>query len=501
MRHIDSKAIIPPSLLTNRLGRNDAGRCWTIEGLLRALEQQGQSISKRTVERALLSENILPPALSLETLLDETGRPPKDGPAHALLESSRRHRSLSLFVQMHELPTGEVLLAANDGRQARRWVFLKGAEPNNNDLIQGLKTLCDRDEKRILLWPHGRLCAFFRKIANSDRRIAGDLATALAAYHPVIDVQGQSSRPSPVNADQERITHLDRLEAESLHIMREVAATAENPVMLYSVGKDSAVMLHLARKAFHPAPPPFPLLHIDTGWKFQEMIQFRDEAAADAGMRLIVHTNAEGVAHNINPIDHGSSVHTDIMKTQALRQALASMKFDMAFGGARRDEEKSRAKERIFSFRTSSHVWDPKNQRPELWNLYNTDLGTGESIRVFPISNWTERDVWQYTYREQIPVVPLYFAEVRPVIERNGMLIMVDDDRLQPLANEAMEFRKIRFRTLGCYPLTGGIESEADDLESIILELLEAQNSEREGRAIDHDTAASMEKKKQEGYF
>jgi len=409
-----SKAALPRSLLKNRLANDDKGRCWTIEGLLRALERQGQSVSKRTVERALLSENILPPALSLETLLDETGRPPKPGPAQALLESSRRHRSLSLFAQMHELPQGEVLIAANDGRQARRWVFLESANPEDDDLLEGLRRLCDHDEERILFWPHGRLCTFFRRIADPEQRIAGILATALAAYHPVIDIKGQGSRPGPVSAGHDRITHLERLEAESMHIMREVAATAENPVMLYSIGKDSAVMLHLARKAFHPAPPPFPLLHIDTGWKFQEMIQFRDQAAADAGMRLITHTNAEGVAHNINPIDHGSSVHTDIMKTQALRQALASMKFDMAFGGARRDEEKSRAKERIFSFRTSNHVWDPKNQRPELWNLYNTDLGPRESIRVFPISNWTELDVWQYIYREQIPVVPLYFCRGSP---------------------------------------------------------------------------------------
>ncbi|MBX3575933.1 MAG: sulfate adenylyltransferase subunit CysD [Rhizobiaceae bacterium] len=297
------------------------------------------------------------------------------------------------------------------------------------------------------------------------------------------------------------LTHLDRLEAESIHIMREVAAEAENPVMLYSVGKDSAVMLHLARKAFSPSRPPFPLLHVDTRWKFQEMYQFRDRMAKDAGMELIVHVNPDGVARNINPLEHGSSLHTDIMKTEGLKQALAEHRFDVAFGGARRDEEKSRAKERVFSFRSAQQRWDPKNQRPELWNLYNGRKRAGESIRVFPISNWTELDVWQYIYRERIPIVPLYFAAVRPVVIRDGLVLMLDDDRLKPLEGEEVEFRKVRFRTLGCYPLTGGFESDADDLASVILELLQARSSERQGRAIDTDSSGSMEKKKQEGYF
>ncbi|MDF2372552.1 MAG: sulfate adenylyltransferase subunit CysD [Rhizobiaceae bacterium] len=297
------------------------------------------------------------------------------------------------------------------------------------------------------------------------------------------------------------LSHLDRLEAEAIHIMREVVATADNPVMLYSVGKDSSVMLHLARKAFYPAPPPFPLLHVNTGWKFQEMIRFRDRMAEASGMKLITHLNAEGLARNINPIDHGSSVHTDIMKTQGLRQALNEHRFDVAFGGARRDEEKSRAKERIFSFRSATHRWDPKNQRPELWNLYNTSIKTGESIRVFPISNWTELDIWQYIHLQQIPIVPLYFAARRPFVERDGMLIMLDDDRMAPNPGEQIHFEKIRFRTLGCYPLTGALRSEADDLDSVILELLQSRSSERQGRAIDSDQGASMEKKKQEGYF
>jgi len=297
------------------------------------------------------------------------------------------------------------------------------------------------------------------------------------------------------------LTHLQRLEAESIHIMREVVAEADNPVMLYSIGKDSAVMLHLAMKAFHPAPPPFPLLHVDTGWKFREMYAFRDRNARELALDLRIYTNPEGVEKGINPFTHGSTIHTDIMKTEALKQALDKYGFDTAFGGARRDEEKSRAKERIFSFRTSTHRWDPKNQRPELWKLYNARKHKGESIRVFPLSNWTELDVWQYIYREHIPIVPLYFSAVRPVVERDGALIMVDDDRMPLSSNEVPMMKKVRFRTLGCYPLTGAIESEADTLPAIIREMLLATTSERQGRVIDHDAAASMEKKKQEGYF
>ncbi|MDG0999393.1 MAG: sulfate adenylyltransferase subunit CysD [Pseudomonadales bacterium] len=297
------------------------------------------------------------------------------------------------------------------------------------------------------------------------------------------------------------LSHLDRLEAESIHIMREVMAQAENPVMLYSVGKDSSVMLHLAKKAFYPSPPPFPLMHVDTRWKFQEMYQFRDQAVAECGMDLIVHINPEGVEKNINPFDHGSALHTDVMKTEGLKQALDKYGFDVAFGGARRDEEKSRAKERVFSFRTNTHRWDPKNQRPELWSLYNGYKAKGDSIRVFPLSNWTELDVWQYIYRESIPIVPLYYAAERPVVERDGMLIMVDDDRMKLHEDEKIKIKQVRFRTLGCYPLTGAVESDADDLSSIVLELLQSRTSERQGRAIDSDSSGSMEKKKQEGYF
>ncbi|PZO91085.1 MAG: sulfate adenylyltransferase subunit CysD [Sphingomonas sanxanigenens] len=296
------------------------------------------------------------------------------------------------------------------------------------------------------------------------------------------------------------LTHLDRLEAESIHIMREVVAEAERPVMLYSVGKDSAVMLHLAKKAFFPAPPPFPLLHVDTTWKFRAMYDLRDRAAAEAGMELLVHRNPEALERGINPFDHGA-LHTDMWKTEGLKQALDLYGFDAAFGGARRDEEKSRAKERVFSFRTASHQWDPKQQRPELWRLYNARKAKGESIRAFPLSNWTELDIWQYTRREGIEIVPLYFAAPRPTVERDGLLLMVDDDRFPLREGETPVERSIRFRTLGCYPLTGAVESTADTLEAVIREMLLTTTSERQGRAIDHDQSASMEKKKREGYF
>lgn len=300
----------------------------------------------------------------------------------------------------------------------------------------------------------------------------------------------------------ERIqTYLAQLEAESIHILREVAAEFDNPVMLYSIGKDSSVMLHLAMKAFYPAQPPFPLLHVDTTWKFRDMIRFRDETAKRLNLKLIVHINEEGVRAGINPFDHGSKKHTDVMKTEALKQALTRYRFDAAFGGARRDEEKSRAKERVYSFRDANHRWDPRNQRPELWHLYNGRINKGESIRVFPLSNWTELDVWQYIYRENIPVVPLYFAQERPVVERDGALIMVDDARMRLNPGETPRREMVRFRTLGCYPLTGAVRSHAATLPEVIQEMLLTRTSERQGRIIDHDQAGSMEEKKREGYF
>ncbi|AUH51007.1 sulfate adenylyltransferase subunit CysD [Chromobacterium sp. ATCC 53434] len=308
-----------------------------------------------------------------------------------------------------------------------------------------------------------------------------------------------------MDIDQARLTHLQQLEAESIHIIREVAAEFENPVMLYSIGKDSAVMLHLAKKAFFPGKPPFPLLHVDTTWKFRDMIALRDRQARENGWDLLVHVNQDGVAAGVNPFTAGSARHTDVMKTEGLKQALNKYKFDAAFGGARRDEEKSRAKERVYSFRDKNHRWDPKNQRPELWNIYNSRIDKGESIRVFPLSNWTELDIWQYIYLENIEIVPLYFAAERPVVERDGMLIMIDDERileyLTPEEKASITTRKVRFRTLGCYPLTGAVESEAATLPEIIQEMLLTKTSERQGRLIDHDSAGSMEKKKMEGYF
>ncbi len=305
----------------------------------------------------------------------------------------------------------------------------------------------------------------------------------------------------PSSAAQPKLTHLQRLEAESIHILREVVAETDRPVMLYSVGKDSAVMLHLARKAFFPAPPPFPLLHVDTTWKFKAMYEMRDRMAQQSGMELLVYQNPEAKARNINPFDHGSALHTDMWKTEGLKQALDLYGFDAAFGGARRDEEKSRAKERIFSFRSANHRWDPKNQRPELWRLYNARKAKGESVRVFPISNWTELDIWQYIHLENIPIVPLYFAAPRPTVERDGLLLMVDDERFPLKPGETPQERWIRFRTLGCYPLTGAVESRATTLPQVIQEMLLTTTSERQGRAIDHDQSASMEKKKREGYF
>lgn len=296
------------------------------------------------------------------------------------------------------------------------------------------------------------------------------------------------------------LSHLDKLEAEAIYIMREVAANCERPVMLYSIGKDSSVMLHLAMKAFYPEKPPFPFLHIDTTWKFKEMIQFRDRTAKEKGIEMLSYTNEEGIKQGINPFDHGSA-YTDIMKTQALKAALQKYGFTAAFGGGRRDEEKSRAKERVFSFRNAAQAWDPKNQRPEMWRLYNTRIFKGESMRVFPISNWTEKDIWQYIQRENIEIVPLYFAKERPVVERDGNIIMVDDDRMRLLPGEKIQNKKVRFRTLGCYPLTGGMESEADTLEAIIEETLSAVSSERTSRVIDHEAAGSMERRKREGYF
>ena len=353
----------------------------------------------------------------------------------------------------------------------------------------------------LCIRPPGRYAGATRPVAPPSRARTSAPTTEAPLPTDTLDTQPDAARDATApEAPPAARSHLDMLEAEAIHIMREVVAEAENPVMLYSVGKDSACMLHVALKAFYPSKPPFPLLHVDTTWKFREMIEFRDNMARELGLELIVHTNPDGLRDGVGPFTHGSAVHTDIMKTQALKQALDKHGFDAAFGGARRDEEKSRAKERVFSFRDENHRWDPKNQRPEIWSLYNARHAPGESMRVFPMSNWTELDIWQYIRRERIPLPSLYFAAPRPVVEHDGAIIMVDDDRM-PLEGKTVETRSVRFRTLGCYPLTGGVESEASTLDEIIQEMLLTTTSERQGRVIDHDQSASMEKKKREGYF
>ena len=484
------------------------GRCITFAELADSLGAEARE-AHLSVNQWLDDQKLNFEALSPESLRDEHDKPAKKLVLERLLTQAKTGDQIVITAQLMAAANDLYLIAAdNDGN--RYWVAL-GSNPLNAAQIEAaLNAILAELSRDTLLLAAGELVRYCRELcwswksntmptkdlkANVQLRIAQEIYShARADIHAKID---ESAAAAPSN----QMTHLDRLEAESIHIIREVIAQADNPVMLYSVGKDSAVMLHLARKAFYPSVPPFPLLHVDTRWKFQAMYEFRDFMAQESGMDLLVHINPDGVEQNINPLDHGSAVHTDVMKTQGLKQALDHYKFDVAFGGARRDEEKSRAKERVFSFRTASHRWDAKGQRPELWNQYNGRKAPGESIRVFPLSNWTELDIWQYIYREQIPIVPLYFAQERPVVERNGMLMMVDDDRLDVQPDEEIQIKKIRFRTLGCYPLTGAIESEADDLASIVLELLSAKTSERQGRAIDSDSSASMEKKKEEGYF
>lgn len=412
--------------------------------------------------------------------------------------------SRSIKADLHQL-------FAHDLRGHAFWCLTQGA-PTASHYQRFLQALHIHHPKGIALVLPGAHLKRDKDLANwlieslSETLIVGDPADLpnLSSRSEKTMTTTSTKAAAPRSAEPgstTSLTHLQRLEAESIQIMREVVAEADNPVMLYSVGKDSAVMLHLARKAFFPATPPFPLLHVDTGWKFKAMYEFRDSIVKDYGMELLTHINPEGLAQKVNPFTHGSSLHTDIMKTQGLKQALDEHKFDIAFGGARRDEEKSRAKERVFSFRSAQHRWDAKNQRPELWQLYNSRKQRDESIRVFPISNWTELDIWQYIHRENIPIVPLYLAAERPVVMRDGALIMVDDDRMPMKDGEVPEMRSVRFRTLGCYPLTGAVESTANTLEGIIQEMLLTRSSERQGRMIDHDSAASMEKKKQEGYF
>lgn len=468
----------------------DEAQVWDTELAFQRLRSVGEAESKRTAERRLHEVGLLPGELSEEALLDEQGRGPNTVVLRWALEKARARRKLVLFAQLHAAREGQVCLHANDPRGARYWLPLRGAPADAQPLLEALKQLREHVGKDIVVFPHGELVGLLREVPSSD-----EIELCMNAYLPVLRMAPQAHTRSGLTP------HLKRLEAESIHVLREAVAEAENPVMLYSVGKDSSVMLHLARKAFHPAPPPFPLMHVDTRWKFQEMYLFRDHMARASGMELLVHVNPEAIAKDINPFDHGSALHTDITKTEGLKQALDKHRFDVVFGGARRDEEKSRAKERIFSFRSATHRWDPKQQRPELWNLFNTRKKQGESIRVFPLSNWTELDIWQYIHQEGIPVVPLYFAKKRPVVARGGLLLMVDDSRFRLLPGEEIVEKVVRFRTLGCYPLSGAIESAATSVPEIIMELIQARSSERQGRAIDSDAAASMEKKKQEGYF
>jgi sulfate adenylyltransferase subunit 2 len=492
--------------------------CWDTAAVHDLLNETGSDQTLRSTERLLEKSDLLPEALKVEQVRDEMGRAPIAAVAESLEAEARRKRTLSLVVQIHPSSRAGLVLMVNDGRMGRRWIYCDAEQLDSASLLQGLDAIVGAfagvgraTPKPVLLWPHGEITGLCRELVAERKTHDLELPCgprarmATFAYQSVQTATRYDSvvpRSTPASGGADGVlSHLDRLEAESIHIMREVMAQAENPVMLYSVGKDSSVMLHLARKAFYPSVPPFPLMHVDTRWKFQAMYRFREQMVRDSGMELIVYVNPEGVEKNINPFDHGSALHTDVMKTQGLKQALDLHGFDVAFGGARRDEEKSRAKERVFSFRTSTHRWDPKNQRPELWNLYNGYKNPGESIRVFPLSNWTELDIWEYIHREQIPIVPLYFAAERPVVDRDGMLMLVDDDRMRLFEGEKIQIKRVRFRTLGCYPLTGAIESDADDLSSIVLELLKSRTSERQGRAIDSDSSGSMEKKKQEGYF
>lgn len=462
-----------------------ASQVWDTDLALRHLQAQGAADTERTALRRLHSLGVLPAEVLQDSLQDESGRKPISLVLEAQIAQARAQRKRVLFAQLHAWPDGRKCLHANDPRGARYWIPAHG-DWDSGRLARALQQLQDHLGKAILVFPHGQLTRLCRAAGTPS-------CVSLLAYAPLLE---PVASPRPRQALPPR---LRQLEAESIHILREALAEAQNPAMLYSIGKDSTVMLHLARKAFAPAPLPFPLLHVDTRWKFQEMYQFRDRVAEQT--ELLVHTNPEAIARDINPFDHGSALHTDITKTQGLKQALDLHRFDLVLGGARRDEEKSRAKERIFSLRSASHGWDPKRQRPELWNLYNTRKGAGESLRVFPLSNWTELDVWQYIYQEGIDVVPLYFAKERPVVERGGMLLVVDDERFRLLPGETIQARKVRFRTLGCYPLSGAIASNAENVADIVMELLNARSSERQGRAIDSDAGASMEKKKQEGYF
>ena len=486
------------------LARN---KIWSSRTIASALfgSQTGASLKK--TERWVVEKELNFSLLNKAKIVDEHERHAKVEVINQLTDKARKKRKSVLFAAIYSYGPRLVVFFVNDGRNGRRWIFFNVAKFTDIHLQKALELLSSSENKDVVILPSGPLVSICRLLSRKWTRNQIQLSNscklhiALEVYsHSFGDIGMQVER-GVLQTSTAKTTHLDYLEAEAIYVMREAVAESIKPVMLYSVGKDSQVMLHLARKAFYPSAPPFPLLHIDTRWKFQEMYDFRDYVAKNSGMDLLIHINPDGVEKGINPFDHGSELHTSIMKTQSLKQALDHHRYDVAFGGARRDEEKSRSKERICSFRTNTHLWDPKKQRPELWNQYNLLKNRDETIRVFPISNWTELDIWQYIYREQIPVVPLYFAAERPVVERDGMLIMVDDDRFKFFADDDIQIKKIRFRTLGCYPLTGAIESDSENLPSIILELLTTKMSERVGRVIDGDVLSSMERKKWEGYF
>lgn len=486
---------IPDQLMRNPEGRG----FWDTASFHEIWQEHGDITStQRSTERWLRDSGLLPPPIALGDLVDPAGRPIRLTIADAFDARYRKKKYLSLTFQLFQSELGPSVLLSSDAKGSRRWRYVS-SDLNQDELLQALQGILG--DRNAIIWPNAELHGLFREVTEErDTHIlemnkAKWLIGLFAFQEPGIPRTVPSPHQTAIRG------HLDDLEAESIHIMREVASQADNPVMLYSVGKDSSVMLRLAQKAFAPSKPPFPLMHVDTRWKFQAMYEFRQHVLDNTGMDMIRHVNPEGVEKDINPFDHGSELHTHIMKTEGLKQALDQHSFDVAFGGARRDEEKSRAKERVFSFRSPTHQWDPKNQRPELWNLYNGYKKSGESIRVFPLSNWTEQNIWEYIYRESIPIVPLYFAKERPVVYRDGTWFMVDDDRFQLTKDERIELKRVRFRTLGCYPLTGAFESDANQLDEIVLEVLTSRTSERQGRKIDSDTNASMEKKKLEGYF
>ena len=446
-------------------------KIWDISSFYKYSSLNGYSKSKRTFERELLELNFFP-----KTMFNKDDPSLKKNIFNVWNDICSSKRYLSLTSSVNDF-NKNLFIFYEDSRGKKYWHGL--SEVSEKSMMVSLSKLIEHTNKNCLIWPSCDLVNLYNSIVKNLGTETLKINEGFKAILPVSSfqkfltnadlIQVNNYKPSKKELTNSSLTHLENIESEAIHIIRETSAEADNPVMLYSVGKDSAVMLHLAKKAFFPALPPFPLLHVDTGWKFNEMYQFRDLMAKNAGMKLIVHKNQEGIDHNINPFDHGSEIHTDVMKTQALKQALDIHKFDFAFGGARRDEEKSRAKERILSFRSESHIWDPKNQRPELWDLYNFNKKKSESARVFPLSNWTELDIWQYIYKESIPIVPLYYAAERPFIERDGALIMIDDDRFKILDGEKVKFIKARFRTLGCYPLTGAIESNASSMSDVLL--------------------------------